>query len=142
VESITNRRDIRRPWRTEYPSDAHQIFVEPRRSLRLQVNVVENASHISGIVITNEKKAVPGSPVFLWPVFDGNRRILGGSRQVLCDVEGRFRFDGLPPGDYRVLATFDASEITPELIEESQAQAIRVQPAEAATVELPLWIAP
>jgi hypothetical protein len=60
----------------------------------------------------------------------------------LSDINGGYRFDGLPPGDYRLLATFDATFIDEELIEAAQAMSIRMELGKTLAIELPLWIAP
>ena len=90
----------------------------------------------------SDGKPEPGAPVFLWPVAESARRSLSGPLQLLSDTEGRFRFDSLPPGDYRALASFDVNEIDEELIEMSRAKVVRVEAAQTATIELPVWIAP
>lgn len=143
VESVASMfRDIRRPWRPERPADAHEVFIEPQFRNRFKIVVSDKAGQIDGTVTTAGKRTVAGAPVFLWPVSDTNRRILGGPRETLSDIEGRFRFEGLPPGDYRVLATFDASEANTEIIEEARASTVRVEPSQSVNLDLPLWIAP
>jgi hypothetical protein len=89
-----------------------------------------------------DSKPVPGAPVFLWPVADSARRSLSGPLQALSDTEGRFRFDSLPPGDYRALASFDVNEIDEELIEMSRAAVVHAEASQTANIELPVWIAP
>ena len=68
-----------------------------------------------------DSKPAPGEPVILWPVAEAARRSLGGPLQALADTDGRFRFDSLPPGDYRMLASFDVNEVDEGLMEVSQA---------------------
>jgi len=76
------------------------------------------------------------------PVAESARRSLAGALQLLSDTEGRFRFDSLPPGDYRALASFDVNEIDEELMEASQAAVIHAQASQTANIDLPVWIAP
>jgi hypothetical protein len=85
---------------------------------------------------------VPGAPVFLWPMEESARRSLHGWRETITDVDGHFKFDGLPSGDYRMMATFDVTEVDEEKLGEAHAITVHVDPAGSATVELPLWIAP
>jgi hypothetical protein len=81
--------------------------------------------------------------VFLWPVAASARRALGSPvPQLLSDTEGRFRFEGLPPGDYRVLASFDVNEVDGELIELSKAAVAHVKEFETTNVDVPVWVAP
>ena len=58
------------------------------------------------------------------------------------DVAGKFRFDGLPPGDYRILASFDLSEVDEEALEEARAMSVTMEASRTSTVDVPLWIAP
>jgi protocatechuate 3,4-dioxygenase beta subunit len=141
VESIIGRGQSRRSWRVERNPDWHDVFVEIRMPARVRITVSDKAGHIEGSVL-REDKGVPGAPVFLWPVAESARRSLNGSRQILSDTEGRFRFDGLPPGEYRVLATFDFSEMDLEAFNEARAPTVRVEASQTTRTELPLWIAP
>ena len=143
VASIQNDRgEQRRPWRAVRPPEGFPVFVEPFRSGgRVRITISERAAQIGGVV-TRDAKPAPGIPVFLWPVKEETRRITGGPRETLTDIEGRFLFGGLPPGEYRVLATMDAREITAELAEEARARAITVTEGQTLQAELTLWQAP
>jgi hypothetical protein len=143
VASIqTGGRDSRRPWRAVRPPEGFPIFLEPfRHGDRVQILVSDRAGQLSGIV-TNDAKPAPGMPVFLWPEKEEIRRILGGPRQTMTDINGHFQFTGLPPGDYRVLATMDIREITAEAAEESNAKRLALSEGQTANVELTAWLAP
>jgi hypothetical protein len=142
VESIINLRgQPRRPGRAERPSDLYEAFIEARMGSRIRITVSDKAGQIAGRVVV-DSKPVPGAPVFLWPVADSARRSLGGPLQALSDTEGRFRFDSLPPGDYRLLASFDVNEIDEELIERSQAVVVHADALQTANTELTVWVAP
>ena len=62
--------------------------------------------------------------------------------QILSDTDGRFRFDSLPPGEYRIVASFDINEIDEELMELSRAVSVHADSTQTANIELPVWIAP
>ena len=87
-------------------------------------------------------KVAPGAPVFLWPESDSARRSLGGTKIVTADVDGHFLIQGLPPGNYRVVASFDVTEVDEDVLVESQAQTITVGKSARANAEVVLWIAP
>ena len=134
--------DIRRTRRTTRAFEWFPVLLEPSRGGdRIRITVSERAAQLSGVA-TNEGKRVPGLPVFLWPVKEDTRRMLGGPRQVLTDIEGRYRFTGLPPGEYRVLATMDVREIGAEVAEEAHAKVIQISEGQSAEAELAVWIAP
>ncbi len=73
---------------------------------------------------------------------EGARRSLGGQRQVLTDTSGHYTIQGLPPGNYRVFASFDAT--SPELrdFDEARAGILTVSAGQELNADLALWIAP
>ena len=143
VESIVNMRvPSRRLSKPERPSDWFDVFIEPRVPARIRITVSDQTGLIGGRVVGEAGKAVPGVPVFLWPVAESARRSLSGPLQMLSDTEGRFRFESLPAGDYRILASFDINEIDCDLLELSRAPVIRAEASQTANVELSVWIAP
>jgi hypothetical protein len=125
----------------QLPSDAFRVLISNRPGMSVQVVVAEPAATISGSVVS-QGKAVPGVPVFLWPVKDETQRQVGGTRQILSNTDGTFRFDALPAGDYRLLATQDVSEVDEEILILANAPTIRAEASETAAAELGLWIAP
>ena len=142
MESITSLYGgPRRPWRAERSADWFEVFIDARSQSRIKVVVSGATGNIAGTVQA-EGKPIAGIPVFLWPVAEQARRSLRGQVQTLADVDGRFQFHSLPPGDYRVLATFDLSEADEESMEIARAVTIRVEPSETASVPLTPWMAP
>ena len=141
VESIVAQRSSpRRTWSVEHAADWFEIYIDARAT-RIRITVSDQAGQITGKVKADGKPS-PGAPVFLWPVAESARRSLNGPVQTLSDTEGRFRFDSLPPGDYRVLASFDVNEIDADLIELSQAAVVHASASQTATVDLAVWVAP
>jgi hypothetical protein len=123
-----------------HPPDWFDLFIETRNFSQVTIVVSDQGAAIQGSV-TKDTKGVPGAPVFLWPMDESARRALHGWRETIADVDGHYKFDSLPPGDYRVLATFDLSEVDQEKLDEARAITLHVDAA-GATAELPLWIAP
>jgi protocatechuate 3,4-dioxygenase beta subunit len=143
IESIGDPRffTYRRLPRPERHPDWFEVLVEARATPPVPIIVSDKAGQLTGMVV-GDRKSVPGAPVFLWPVAEQTRRQLGGARQTLSDTEGRFRFEGLPPGNYRLLASFDLSEPDDDVIEEARAAAVQVEPTRITNHDLPLWMAP
>jgi hypothetical protein len=48
----------------------------------------------------------------------------------------------LPPGGYRVLATFDTSEVDDEFLDAARATSVRLDIGQRTAIDLSLWIAP
>jgi hypothetical protein len=141
VESITNYGGgSRRGVRLERSSEWFEVFIGAYIQM-LQVVIAQNAGHVTGTVQA-DKTAVAGIPVFLWPVAEQARRSLRGPVQALSDVNGQFRFDGLPPGDYRLVASYDLSDIDEESIELAKAVVVHVDQSQTANADLAPWLAP
>jgi hypothetical protein len=143
VSSIqTDRGDPRRPWRAAKSSTGFPVYLEPwRGGDRIRINVSERAAQCGGVV-TQEGKPAPGIPVFLWPEKEETRRMVSGAKETLTDINGRYHFTGLPPGEYRVLATMDVREMSAEVGEESQAKTIDLSEGQSLEQDLSVWIAP
>lgn len=141
IESIDNRYGgSRRSWRRERPTDSFDVFIEARQQSSIRVVVSDKAGKITGTVQADEK-GVPGIPVFIWPVAEQARRSLHGKLQTLSDVNGRYRFNSLPPGDYRLLATFDLSEADEENMDAAHAVTVHVDLSQAVDTVLTPWAA-
>jgi Carboxypeptidase regulatory-like domain len=123
------------------PDDSFRVLIANRPGMSVRVVIAEPVGAIAGGVAQGGNP-VPGVPVFLWPAADEVRRQLGGTRQILSNTDGKFRFEGLPPGDYRLLASFDIQEADAEIVELANAVKIHAAASESAAVELPLWMAP
>jgi len=142
VQSISgNVRDQQRERRSEHPPEWFEVLIAQRGFSRVRIDLSDQAGQISGTV-TADGIAVPGAPVFLWPLAEAARRSLGGSRAVAADTDGRFVFDSLPPGDYRLFASFDFTRPEQEAYDEAQAQAVSVAASQTAMADLRLWVAP
>ena len=66
----------------------------------------------------------------------------GVKRTLTPDANGRFSFPGRPPGDYRILATFDQTTMDFETLEEARAGVIPISAGQTTNVELTNWLAP
>ncbi len=64
------------------------------------------ASAVHGIVKTSGATAA-GAPVFLEGWDPVERKRLIDLRETRADMRGNYRFDGVAPGSYRVLSTFE-----------------------------------
>lgn len=142
VQSIVNAGGSRSGRRNiERPPDWYEVYIDQQRPGIVRITVSDQGARIAGNT-TAEGKPVPGAPVFLWPVGEDARRSLGGALEQIADTDGAFLFDNLPPGDYRLIASFDISEIDAELIELGRSPLVHCEPSGQAKIELPLWLAP
>ncbi|HEU0122752.1 MAG TPA: hypothetical protein VFQ91_19625 [Bryobacteraceae bacterium] len=135
-----------RPWRREgfysLPTEGFPIYVDPRFAGQpVRILLSRRAGAIGGVV-RQEGKPVPGAPVYAWPVDEINRRRLAGGKEQLAGVDGSYQFTGLPPGEYRVFATFDTRQISAEIAEETQSISIRLSPGQSTIADLSVWRSP
>ncbi len=141
IDSIANPFQVRRERPMEKAVEWFDVFIEMRGQARIQIVVGDKAAQIAGTV-TKDGKGVPGAPVFLWPDSEDGRRSLRGYQTTIADTEGKYRFTGLPPGDYRMLSTYDFTEIDEASLDEGLAIGVRAPESQITTADLGLWIAP
>jgi len=141
VESMTTVGQPRRDLPLEKSIEWFDIFLDMRSTAQIRIAISSKAAHLSGSV-KQEGKAVPGAPVFLWPAAESARRSLKGYRMVFADSEGKYHLDGLPPGNYRLLATFDLTEIDEAAVEEAQAISVHADESQITAADLTLWVSP
>lgn len=142
IESMSNAfYRNRRNWKVEVSADEFDVFIDMNYSARVLVNISDNAAQIDGVV-TSAGSPVAGAPVFLWPMDEQARRSLRGWRTMLTTSDGKFHFDGLPPGDYRMLASFDLTEVDADVMEEAHAATVHTAASQMKAIDLPLWTAP
>lgn len=88
------------------------VEVESRQMLKdVRVTITDVANDISGVVRNERGGEAPDAMVLFIPLAQQfwtrtSRRFV----VLRSDTAGRFRVRGLPPGEYRVLATFDVDE--------------------------------
>jgi hypothetical protein len=141
VQSIYNSRGGRARRRAVAASDSFEVYIAGGGRNTIQVAVAGPAGKIAGRVVS-EGKAVPGAPVHVWPVGDSERRSVGGPLTITADVFGAYELDSLPPGEYRLMASFDVSEVDAEVMERASASTVRIKDGAPASADLTLWVAP
>jgi protocatechuate 3,4-dioxygenase beta subunit len=140
IASIGNYSARQRPAETA-AADWFDILVEIQRQQQVRIVVAGPAAKIMGAV-SKDGKGVPGASVFLWPATEAIRRSLRGYRMAIADTEGKYHFEGLPPGDYRMLATFDFTEIDEAALDEARAVVVQAKESQRTVADLTLWVSP
>lgn len=85
---------------------------------------------------------VPGAPVFLEAWDPATRKRLIDPRRTRADGNGNYRFDGLPPGNYRILATWEYSAPDAAAMDASQPLSFRLDPGVDYPLNLDLFGTP
>lgn len=103
----------------------------------VNVTLSNGPSAIHGVV-RDANRPAGGAPVFLegWDPVSRNRVV--DLRETRSDMNGNYRFDSVPPGDYRVLSTFDYAAPKPEIFDAYGARTIHVEKTADAALDLEL----
>ena len=89
--------------------------------------------------VTMDAKAVVAAPVFLLPVNAETRRGTNGLRTTHTDAQGNYRFEGLPPGPYLALSSFDVADVNEQTMAAAQAKAIALEEGGTLTLDLEIY---
>jgi len=96
---------------------------------------------VRGAVTGANREPVAGAPVYLEPYDAASRKRLGDARMARTDMQGKYGFYGLPPGDYRILATFEYQSPDSEAMDAAGAQLVKVEESRDAALDLVLYVA-
>jgi Carboxypeptidase regulatory-like domain len=118
------------------PDGWNEVVVRNFTSVR--VGLSGGASTLQGRVKASGDPAA-WTPVFLEEWDPINRKRLMDLRETYADARGNYRFEGLAPGTYRVLATFDYRAPTAEMMDQAGAQAIDVTEHSDREMDLELF---
>ncbi len=90
--------------------DAFEVHVDLTHSREVTVVFASQPGTLSGKVTTSDGQTAIGAPVFLNAVDADLRSRLGGVRMVRATENGEYKFNGLAPGRYEVISSFDMQE--------------------------------
>jgi hypothetical protein len=126
-----NRTERRRPdgW--------NEVTLYSAATLRFELS--SGGAVVQGNV-KSSGEVVPGAPVYL-EAFDPNT----GSRvtelrETRADMRGLYRFDGVAPGTYRVLATFEYVNPDQAAMSTANPSTLRAEPQSTLNVDLDLYV--
>ena len=120
--------------------------VYPAGSPFVRFTVSSGASAIHGVVkdaggqLTSAGGAVSGVPVYLEPYDPQARRRVGDLRMVRTDMRGQYRFEGLAPGAYRILSTFEYLAPDAETMDAARALPVTVDTRNEFTRDVDLYV--
>ena len=113
---------ISQPRPTAHP-DRFEILHDSRWP-DIVLRARSGVSSLSGRVVDSGVPAA-GIPVFLWPADADTRRLARGTRTTTANSRGEFRWEGLPPGQYRLGASFDLASDQAESVDGSTLLTLR-----------------
>lgn len=118
------------------------LHLEGKPSTPLEVVIGKNSGAIDGQVLTDRQVSVADVSVVLVP---NVRRRSELYRTTTTDVSGRFHFDRVPPGDYKVFSWEDVQEgawYDPEFLRAHENQGMPVRIVEARTEGVRIEVIP
>jgi hypothetical protein len=120
-------------------SGTYELALEPGARADVILTFGGKPSRVVGKVKLSEREAAPGAPVFLRALDAGSYARSGGLRYSRADAEGRFRFDGLPPGEYELMSSFRFTREREEEWVRGTGKALRVQEGKEEALDLELF---
>jgi hypothetical protein len=83
---------------------------------------------------------IPGVPVYLEAYSPVTRTRIAELRTAVTDMRGQYRFDGLAPGAYRILATFEYLSPDTETMDAAGAQSVTVDAHSELSRDLEIYV--
>ncbi|MBV8730366.1 MAG: carboxypeptidase regulatory-like domain-containing protein [Acidobacteriia bacterium] len=122
-----------------HPEAWNEITIGPFGLVKFSLS--GGGGSIHGIVRTLGD-ALAGAPVHLEAYDPVSRRRVMDLQTTRTDLRGAYRFDGLAPGIYRVLATFEYQAPDTAVMDQAGAQQIQVQGRSDLQLDLDLYMLP
>ena len=118
----------------------HEFTALPGRYLRTRVVVSTRPAGVRGKVTGPGHDPMIGAPVYLEAIHAETRRRLLDPIGTRTDARGEYRFQGLAPGAYRLLATYDLEDPDEQTMEAAHARQVDVKEGAGETLDLDLYI--
>jgi hypothetical protein len=136
VSGLTGFLSVARRWR---PDGWQEIASPPSVGIGgVRFTVSAGASAIRGMV-KNSDDPVSGAPVYL-EAYDANaNKRVADLRIAISDMHGRYHFDDLAPGTYRILGTFEYLSPDIETMDAAGAQLLTVDAHSDVSQDLELY---
>jgi hypothetical protein len=80
----------------------------------ITIRLSSHPAAVHGVVYGAGHEPAPGAPVYLEAFDKDTQKRLGELRTTRTDVRGQYRFNGLAPGLYRILSTFEYEQPEPD----------------------------
>ena len=105
--------------------------------------LIKLSSHpatIHGLVSGPGHDPAPGAPVYLEAYDKDQRKRLGELRTIRTNLRGQFHFNGLAPGYYRIVSTFEYEKPDPDSMEACGARTLTIAESTDTAQDLDLYV--
>ncbi len=121
------------------PDGWNEILLSSGAYANVRFTLATGAGSIHGAV-KSAGETVAGAPVYLETYDSSTRQRVDELRSTRTDMRGSYRFDGLPPGVYRVLSTFEYQQPDESVMTNASAPSIQVESNSSPKVDLDLYV--
>ncbi len=115
----------------------NEVYVRGFDSIMIKLS--SHPASIHGLVNGPGHDPAPGAPVYLEAFDKDTRRRVSELRTVRTDVRGQYHFNGLAPGLYRILSTFEYEHPDSESMEAAGARSLTLQESTDTAQDLDLY---
>jgi protocatechuate 3,4-dioxygenase beta subunit len=98
-----------------------------------------NPGSVRGVVKAAAGELAPGAPVYLEAYDAATQKRLTDLRATRTDLQGAYRFDGLAPGNYRILSTFEYQMPDAAAMDLAGARSVSVEAGGVRQMDLDLY---
>jgi hypothetical protein len=105
----------------------------------ITIKLSSHPASVHGVVSGPGHDPAPGAPVYLEAFDKGTQKRLGELRTTRTDLRGQYHFNGLAPGLYRILGTFEYEKPDSDTMEAAGARALTLSDATDTTQDLDLY---
>jgi len=123
----------------EHPEGWNEFLVRGRNDT-VFFTLSPSPGAIHGAVTGPGHDPVAGALVFLETAGLDPRQRLLDIRSTQTDMRGQYQFAGLPPGSYRLLATFEYQTVDSDIMEAAGARGVKVEEGRDLPQDLDLYV--
>jgi hypothetical protein len=105
----------------------------------ITIKLSSRPASIHGVLSGPGQEPAPGAPVYLEAFDKDTQKRLGELRSLRTDLRGQYHFNGLAPGLYRILGTFEYEKPDSESMEAAGARSVTLSEATDTAQDLDLY---
>ncbi len=110
-----------------------------RDTSSITIKLSSRPASIHGVVSGSGHDPVPGAPVYLETFDQATHKRLTDLRTTRTDLRGQYHFNGLAPGLYRILSTFEYEKPDVDTMEAAGARSVNLAEATDTAQDLDLY---